>query len=198
MALGFGRVPPFLGSAFFVAAMAYATLLEPFTKLVEVSIPGTLKNPHTKAVLQAGRPSLITARGRWVGGLWAGGWVAVRRVSPVRLGDPASRRDARPSSVNENERERDYSRGDHSTDFLFGQHDYRYGTRTWLQGDRRFGALSVTDLNIMKRGSAPSTVSRNHRLGVTCKQGNLPGRSATHPLTDGARPTVERCCCLAS
>ena len=62
MALGFGRVPPFLGSAFFVAAMAYATLLEPFTKLVEVSIPGTLKNPHTKAVLQAGRPLLITAQ----------------------------------------------------------------------------------------------------------------------------------------
>ena len=48
-------------------------------------------------------------RGAWG---WADG-------SGSRAGDPASRRDARPSSVNENERERDYSRGDHSTE-LYG------------------------------------------------------------------------------
>ena len=92
MALGFGRVPPFLGSAFFVAAMAYATLLEPFTKLVEVSIPGTLKNPHTKAVLQAGRPLLITAQAakhkdcsHVVGDAVGGGFLAVAAAPKGRF-----------------------------------------------------------------------------------------------------------------
>lgn len=72
--------------------MAYATLLEPFTKLVEVSIPGTLKNPHTKAVLQAGRPSLITAQAakhkdcsHVVGDAVGGGFLAVAAAPKGRF-----------------------------------------------------------------------------------------------------------------